>query len=231
MGHQPPEDRRSVVQHVLVVTGGGPLPPDVLTGRTFDAVVAADSGLDAALALGLRPDLLVGDLDSISDQGRRWAISHDLPVEEHPVDKDHTDTALALRSRLVADAQRVTLATPSATGRLDHLLGTLGALGDPILAHHLSITALVDRTVAHVLHPGHEVTLELAAGRVFSLLALHGGCVGVDVSGGHWPLTDATLPAGTTRGISNLAIGTPESVHVRVRAGVLSVVVPPEEAQ
>ncbi len=214
---------------VLVVTGGGPLPPDALHGRSFDHVVAADSGLDAALALGLAPDLLVGDLDSVSDDGRRWAIDHGVAIEEHPTDKDLTDTALALRCSLVHDADHLTLASPAATDRLDHLLGTLGALGDPLLARHRTVTALVDRTVIHVLHPGRPATLTLGADRVFSLIALHGDVTGVDVVGARWPLTDATLPAGTSRGVSNQSLG--DAVHVVARTGVLSIVVPPEEAQ
>lgn len=217
----------STERSILVITGGGPLPRGALDGRSFDAVVAADSGLDAALALGFEPDLLVGDLDSISDAGRRWALDHEVPTERHPTDKDLTDTALALQSSLARSAEHLTVATPAATGRLDHLLGTLGALGDPDLARHRTVTALVDLTVAHVLHPRHEIVLTLGDHRVFSLVALHGPCIGVDVVGARWPLADATLAAGSTLGISNESLGTP--IHVRVRTGVLTVVVPSEE--
>ena len=87
-------DDREVPLTVAVVVGGGPIrPPD----RGFGAVIVADSGLDVALAAGLVPTMLVGDLDSISADGARWAADHGLPIEQHPADKDDTDTALALR--------------------------------------------------------------------------------------------------------------------------------------
>ena len=81
-----------------------------------------------------------------------------------------------------------------------------------------------------MLHPGRSVELALGAGRVFSVLALHGPCGGVDVDGARWPLHDAALAAGTSHGISNVALGAPHHVHVSVRTGVLTVVVPPEAA-
>ena len=84
---------------VLVVTGG-PLP--WATGRLpeADMVIAADRGADNAIALGLTVDLLVGDLDSVSEE--TLAACH--TVVQHPIDKDVTDLELALAAAVDAGA-------------------------------------------------------------------------------------------------------------------------------
>jgi len=78
-----------------------------------------------------------------------------------------------------------------------------------------------------VLHAGCNATLDVDRGQQFSLLALHGQCAGVNLSGARWPLTDATLTASEARGLSNEANSTPESkTEVSVQTGVLTVVIP-----
>jgi thiamine pyrophosphokinase len=203
-----------------VVIGGGPVRGPV---REYSIVVAADSGLDEALAAGFTPTVLVGDLDSVSAAGRAWATEHDIPVHEHPADKDATDTALALECAVRLGAVSVDVYGATGVARLDHLLGTLAALGDPVLHELASLRALLDDSEVHVLHPGHAATLDLAPGATFSLLALHGRCDGVDVVGAHWPLERARLTSSSTLGVSNTATG---PVRVSVAGGVLTVVVP-----
>ena len=216
---------RAITNSVAVVVGGGPItPPD----RSFDAVIVADSGLDVALAARLEPTLLVGDLDSISPEGLLWAADHSVPIQRHPTDKDDTDTALALRcaatmTPLHGDSEVMVLGA-DVTSRLDHLLGTMVCLGDPVLASVGRVTAHLGATHVHVLHPGQRTTLQLDVGRVFSLLALHGQCDGVVVSDARWPLADATLQPGSTLGISNESLGRP--VAVAVAKGVLTIIVP-----
>jgi thiamine pyrophosphokinase len=211
---------------IAVVVGGGTIRrigPEA-DSVEFDAIIAADSGLDVALAAGLAPTMLVGDLDSISPAGLAWADAHGLVVEAHPADKDDTDTALAVRRALELGATELVLLGGDATDRLDHLLGTLTCLGTPELATCDALSAWFGATLVHVLHPGHQVTLHLAAGATFSLLSLHGACAGVDVRNARWPLTAADLTAGSTLGISNESIGKP--VTVAVARGVLTVIVP-----
>src|SRR4051812_39201193 len=123
------------MSQVVVVIGGGPLA--ACAARAVDPealVIGADSGLDHAVEAGLRPSVLIGDLDSVSAGGRMWAYAHDVAIEEFAVDKDVTDTGLALAA--AADAADATdLLLLGGTGdRLDHTLGALIALGAGELA-------------------------------------------------------------------------------------------------
>lgn len=207
--------------HIAVVIGGGP----IASGHgPFDLVVAADSGYDAAVAVGLRPSHLVGDLDSISAAGLDAARAAGVTIEPFDPDKDHTDTTLALHRAVALGATRVTVLGPATSDRLDHLLGALSALGDPVLAR-CDVAAELGGSSVRVLHPGRHTVLHLPSGGVFSLLALHGPCSGVTVTGARWPLDHAALVPGSTLGISNEALGSPVTIGVAGR-GVLTVVVP-----
>jgi thiamine pyrophosphokinase len=211
------------MSQVVVVIGGGPLSPRVATDVEADAVIiAADSGLDHAVAAGLRPSVLVGDLDSISAHGKMWAYAHELEIDEYPLDKDSTDTELALLRASQTDADSL-LVFGAAGERFDHALGTIAALGIPALSTFQSIRLLLDEVLVYVLHPGRTVTIDLPIDTVFSLLALHGPCRGVDVSGARWPLIGAALDPQSTRGISNETTGL---LYVAVADGILTLVVP-----
>jgi thiamine pyrophosphokinase len=211
------------MSQVVVVVGGGPLSPRALTDLLPSAtVIAADSGLDHAVAAGLRPTVLVGDLDSISAHGKMWAYAHELDIDQHPVDKGATDTELALLRAAATDA--TDLVVVGARGdRFDHTLGTLAALGNSALGRFETIQLLLDDTVMHVIHSQHSVTLDLPQNSSFSLLALHGPCRGVEVTGARWPLSEATLESSSTRGISNESTAL---LHVAVADGILTLVVP-----
>ncbi|MCO5331906.1 MAG: thiamine diphosphokinase [Ilumatobacteraceae bacterium] len=217
------------MSQVVVIVGGGSLSPRAVEAVEDDAViVAADSGLDHAVEAGLRPAHLVGDLDSISASGRMWAYAHELTIDEHPAAKDLTDTELALATAVElagdeAPSTDLLLLGAAAGDRLDHLLGTLLALGHPALAALATVRAVLGTTEVHTVHAGHTARPTLEPGQVFSVLALHGPCTGVRVRGAEWELVDADLSAHEARGVSNLA---KEDVMVTVGTGVLSVVIP-----
>jgi thiamine pyrophosphokinase len=217
------------MSQVVVVIGGGELAALVTPLIAPDAVVvAADSGLDRAVEAGLRPTVLVGDLDSISAGGRMWAYAHDVAIHEFPMDKDVTDTGLALVQAASIDGVTDLLVVAGEGDRLDHTLGTIVALGQPQLADLTSVGALLGVTRLHVLHPGHSVELlDALPATTFSLVALHGTCTGVQIVGARWPLTDATILPASTVGISNETSDQPGlPTHISVSTGVLTVVIP-----
>lgn len=216
-----------MVQTVVVIGGG------VLSARALDAVrtdavvIAADSGLDHAVAGGLRPAVLVGDLDSISASGRMWAYARGVEIHEHPMDKDATDTEIALARALEVPEIRQLLVIggvdESGERRLDHQLATILALGHASLAQVGSVRAVLGATGLSVLHAGRRSVLDVEPGQLFSLLALHGPCSGITLTGARWPLTDAEFSGTDARGVSNEA---GERTEVLVESGVLTVVIP-----
>jgi len=189
---------------VLVLAGGGEPGPELLAALPATGVrcLAADSGLDHARALGLRPELVVGDLDSASPAALAWAEAEGIPIERHPVDKAHTDLELAL-ARAVASAPDRVLVAGIGGGRLDHFLANVGVLASPRWAA-VSVDGWIDGARIAVVHPGRPRVLEGAPGDLLSLLPVNGDAVGVTATGVAWPLDGETLAASSSRGVSNV---------------------------
>lgn len=203
----------------VVVIGGDMPHRGVLSRLPRDRVVfAADSGLDHADALGIDVHRLIGDLDSVSDEAR--ARHSDIPVDRHPPDKDATDTELALEAA-VADGHDRVVVVSGGGDRLDHLLGSLTVLAR--IAKSVRLEAWIGTAHVHVLHDGDRLDLEPPLGTILSLLPLDGPASGVDAIGLRWPLDDAVLDWGRSRGLSNEVTG---AVSVSLRHGVLAVIIP-----
>jgi len=213
-----------VNETVVVITGAGTLPPDVVRRVPHHAlVIAADGALDHALAAGLTPAGLVGDMDSISVEGLEWARRH-ATIERHDPDKDHTDTELTLR--MAADLNPARLIMIGAGGRLDHMLAAIGALGQVRLTGIPTVEAWWADQWIRVVHGPGQAMLELPPGSTLSLLAMHGPCAGVTITGVRWPLHQAELAPLVGVGVSNVALD--DRVTVRVSSGVLTIVIPGE---
>jgi thiamine pyrophosphokinase len=213
-----------VNETVVVITGASPIAPGAADAVPDAAVViAADGALDHALAAGLTPAGLVGDLDSISDDGLEWARRH-ATIARHDPDKDHTDTELALAMARELHPARLVLI--GAGERIDHTLAAIGALGQPHLTNIPVIEGWWGGQRLRVLHGPGQATIELDPGTTLSLLALHGPCTGVTIDGVRWPLTAATLAPVVGVGLSNVAVD--PQVEVRVSTGVLTILVPGE---
>lgn len=214
-----------VLPGFVVVLGGGPVSVALASVPPADVVVAADSGLEAALAAGLTVAHVVGDFDSVDPVVLAAAEAGGSEIHRHPADKDATDSELALRlvARLADAGATVRVFTTTAAGRFDHLLSDVLALGGPTLAD-LVVTGFVGDVVVTVVRPGCP---RLVAGRVgdqVSLVPVHGAADRVSTEGLRWPLVEACLHSGTSRGVSNELAASQATVSVD--EGVLLVVQP-----
>jgi thiamine pyrophosphokinase len=217
MGRPEPRTARAV----LVFAGGDPPGPEGLALTAgADLVIAADSGLAHARALGVRVDLVIGDLDSVDPAELDAAVADGAVVERHPAAKDATDLELALDAALARDATAVHVLGIGG-GRLDHFLGNVLLLASPRYA-----AARVDAHVggAHVSVVHDHVVLDGTPGQLCSLLPLGGPAVGVLTDGLRYPLHRETLPPGTTRGVSNEFVVSRATVSLE--SGVLLAVIP-----
>lgn len=182
-----------------------------------ELVVAANGGYDLALTLGLKVDVLVGDLDSLA--------AHDLPdhvaVERHPQDKDSTDLELALR--LISERQpRRVVVVGGSGGRVDHELAAATLLCASWWDPATEVDWLSARGWIHVVR-GRR-TIHGDPGDLVTLLPMGGDAGGVTTKGLRWDLNDESLPHGTSRGVSNVLLEPVASIHVR--QGCLLAVLP-----
>ncbi|MBM3673842.1 MAG: thiamine diphosphokinase [Actinobacteria bacterium] len=205
----------------IVFAGGDPLDPCWHGAvANADLVVAADSGLGHARTLGIRADVVVGDMDSVDAETLERARFQGTRVERYSTLKDETDLELAIATarRLGADAATI---VGAGGGRLDHFLANALLIAAPDWAD-LRIDALVGSARVAVVRD--HVELQGAIGSLVTLLALHGPASGVTTRGLRWELTGDVLTPGSTRGVSNEMVE--EIAIVMVEDGVLLAIQP-----
>lgn len=201
---------------VVVVAGGNPPDPESALGVPLGApVIAADKGLEHALALGLNVTTAVGDFDSASPTAVAAAESSGVQIVRHPTQKDATDLELALDAALELRPARIVVLAGDG-GRLDHLLSTLLLLGSGRYAH-VQVDAAIGRARVHVVRDERELSGE--PGEQLSLLALHGPAEGVRTEGLMYALAGETLAPGSSRGVSNVFVS--DVARVSLERGVL----------
>lgn len=206
---------------VVVVTGGDPVPAAHRRRIPPGAVVvAADSGIDHAHALGLTVDVAVGDFDSVAPAALARAEADGASVERHPEAKDATDLQLALDAALRRGPDRIVVLGGHG-GRLDHLLGNALVLASPAYA---SVEVVAHLGAATVTVVRGRSCLRGTAGELVSLLPVHGTATGVTTEGLLYPLRHETLGPGSTRGISNELLA--DTARVTVADGTLLAVQP-----
>ncbi len=219
---EPTARNDTTIDCVVVITGAAPLDARAVAAIPADAViVAADGGLDHALSAGIEPTVVIGDLDSITADGLDWARRH-AEVIRHSPDKDLTDTELAVQHALGLHPTRIVLIAGGGD-RLDHTIAAIGSLGDPRLTAAERLECIWGGQHLHLLHGPARQTLDLAVGSTISLLALHGRCQGVSVTGTRWELEETDLEPLSGIGVSNEVTASP--IRIEVRSGVLCVFV------
>jgi thiamine pyrophosphokinase len=215
-----------VSEEVVVVVSGGerPAPGAALAVPLGAPVIAADGGLEHALALGLEVTVAVGDFDSASPEAVAVAEAAGVRILRHPEEKDATDLELALDVAATMTAGRI-LVLASDGGRLDHLLSAALLLASDRYAPW-QVDAFLGEARVHVIR--RERVLEGAPGELLTLLAVNGPAEGVRTEGLAYPLRGETLEPGSSRGVSN--VFTAPTAHISLERGVLLAVRPGPES-
>jgi thiamine pyrophosphokinase len=199
-----------------------------------ELIICADGGARHLRRLGKIPHLAVGDFDSISAEDLAWLRAASVPLCAYPAAKNETDGELALRAALVA--------WPEPKG--DHELIVLGALGgrpDHALANQMLAASLAAEgyrllltdgiSRVYTLTVGQVLTLDLPrqpAAWVVSAIPLSDTVTGLTYTGLVYPLQDATLRRGSTRGISN-RFRAGQAATASLTDGLLLVFVTPDD--
>ncbi|MBM3151174.1 MAG: thiamine diphosphokinase [Chloroflexi bacterium] len=201
-----------------VIFANGSLPaPQALKSiiKPGDYILAADGGSRHARALGLAPQTLIGDLDSVTPDLRRWMQQAGTRFIEYPPDKDQTDLELALQ-HILRQGFRAVLVAGALGGRLDQTLANLSLISN-IALQEMDIR--LDDGLEEAWFIRGRASIQGRAGDLVSLLPWDGPASGVTTGGLKWPLEHETLLPHKTRGVSNEMITATASVSLQ--AGLL----------
>jgi thiamine pyrophosphokinase len=187
-------------------------------------VIAADGGARKAAQVGLVPELVVGDGDSLGPKD--LAALRDRGVEVHllPPEKDESDTELALREALARGAGEIVILGAFGGRRLDHVLASIALLALPELAGHdvtLRDGTTAVRLVGSAAGPG-ELSIAGGPGDLVSLFPVDATVEDITTEGLRYPLRGESLTLGPSRGLSNELTG--QTARVTIGRGRLLVV-------
>ena len=186
--------------------------------KDADLVIAVDSGAAHLKGLKAVPHLLTGDFDSISQADYDSLTASGIETLRFPVEKDKTDSELAVELALERGCSTVVL------------LGALGTRLDHSLSNIYLLKKLLERGARGIIADEHNevyltdssITLGMEAGTKLSLLPLSGRVKGVTTQGLYYPLKDATLDIGSSWGVSNEFVN--ETATVTITDGLLLVI-------
>ena len=190
-----------------------------------DTIIAADGGANWLAIQGRLPDVLVGDMDSVSPQVMEALRGGRCRLVRHPAHKNETDLELALLEAVALGAGRITI-LGALGGRIDHTLANILLLAMPQLVG--VATVIYDgHSYLRILRRAGEVRGEV--GDIVSLIPVGGDAVGVVTQGLEYPLRDETLRFGLARGVSNVLLE--PTAQISLRGGILLVVHTPRQGE
>ncbi|MBE5925121.1 MAG: thiamine diphosphokinase [Lachnospiraceae bacterium] len=199
----------------IIITGGGIdtcFAKEYIKTLSYDKVFAVDKGLNYAKEMGIMPDVIMGDFDSVDDnvleEYKKLSADNKLIFERFPVMKDATDTELAVDKAIESGAMYITILGATGGARIDHMLGNISLL-----------KKIYDKNVECVMVDAHNRIRYVSTDtspidcvikkdltydyKYLSFIVLSKELIGLTLSGVAYPVDNITVPCGTSYLVSN----------------------------
>ena len=179
--------------------------------KKADLIICADGGAEHALKLGIVPDMIIGDLDSLPSSTKK-TLPKTVKILQYPREKDFTDSELAIEYAIKQHIDKI-IVFGYFGDRFDHMMANLFHFSqydiDISIIEALQQFSFIKNASHFEGKPGDEL----------SLIPLTKICSGISTMGLQYPLTNATLKNGSTRGVSNVFMT--NSAQVEIQKGIL----------
>ena len=178
-----------------------------------DLIIAADGGYSTLKKLNIKPNLVVGDFDSLGETPK------DETVIKHPIKKDDTDTLLAVKIGL-EKGYKTFVIYGAVGGRLDHTVATIQTA--TFVAENGGIAYIYDGNHTVTAIKNSSINFKANAKGYISIFALSGIAKGVTIKGLLYTLDNAEITPDFPIGVSNEFIG--KESEISVKDGVLTII-------
>ena len=176
-------------------------------------IFAVDRGVELCRDFNILPEKVIGDFDSAENSAVDWAAAKNIPIERHPIDKDFTDTQLAL-----SKIKKPALITGIFGGRFDHSFSNIFSCANS----SVKIILADEREIIFYVKSGENFTVKFfQKPMALSLLPISKICSGVTINNVHWKLENATLAQDLPNAISNRVEN--DGIKISVDSGTLAV--------
>lgn len=178
-------------------------------------IIAADGGSRHLQEMDLIPDMLVGDLDSIQPDYLKSLNAAKVEIKQYPVAKDLTDLEIAIQQTKDLNPEQIVI-VGGMGGRFDHALANV-----LLLAKYTQpeLSVMMDDGSVQIMVIKEKQVIYGKAGNLVSLIPIDESVTGISTTGLAYPLQDAVLALGESRGISNVMLG--ERANVSLKTGML----------
>ena len=218
---------------LYLIVSGGPLPDpaakyikDISAVTEDKVIICCDGGADFLARHDIVPDMVVGDMDSITPEGLNFISENNIFTERYPIEKDWTDTEIALGK--AGEDSQIVLVCPL-EGRIDHVIANLGlVLKMKASGRDIKITDGI--TTCYPLYGEDSAVIDISSfdGPVaVSLIPWNftEPVKGVTTKGLYYALDDQDIEAGSSFTFSNKPLDQTGEIAVFIRAGLLYIVV------
>jgi thiamine pyrophosphokinase len=189
--------------------------------KTDQTVIAADGGARHCLEMGIIPQFVIGDFDSLSEEELTFLMSNGAELIKYSTQKDETDLELAVNYAMNQGINDISIYGLFG-GRWDMTFANVLLLASPVYSG-INFKIYHGKTTAYILHSGEMLKLQSQPGTTVSIMPLGGSASGITYNGLKWPLENATLPFGTPRGVSNQT--TQNETEISLQEGIILVFV------
>lgn len=194
----------------FIYCGGSVLAENIMEQpKKEDLVIAADSGYLNAREMGVRVDILIGDLDSLGGA----SVPDGIELVKLNCEKDFTDAQAAVELALERGCEDIVIVGGIGT-RLDHSMSTVGILGE---MKARGVYAYVTNGYNRIRYLENDSLLvpKTSGYKYLSLIAIDKICKGVSVEGCKYPLKNARLSRNNQFAVSNEIEGNVALISVR----------------
>ncbi len=205
----------------LIIFANGELPARTKAQSLIhndDYIICADGGTRHALSLNVRPNLVIGDMDSAEKAQLQKLKAEAVEIELYPRDKNETDLELAIQRAIKMDPKQIVIIA-ALGGRLDQTLANITLLSDPQLS---TFDIRLDDGVEEIFLCRDQAQVHGRTGDILSLIPWQGAVTEVQTTNLKWVLHNETLYPDKTRGISNEM--TDDTASVSIGSGLLLIV-------
>ena len=205
----------------IIIFANGAL-PDLNKARAIlradDFILCADGGTRHALALGLTPNLVIGDMDSLEKDEWKRLEESDVAIELYPRDKNEIDLELAINRAVELEPKEIVIIA-ALGGRMDQTLANIALLTD---VRHSTFDVRLDDGVEEIFFCRDQAQVRGRSGDIVSLIPWGNPVHGIHTQGLKWSLDNETLYSDKTRGISNEMMD--QIANIKITSGNLLII-------
>lgn len=198
----------------FIIVGAGDFSKEIFSHKKDDFIIAADAGYSHLSSIGVIPDMVIGDFDSLGE------IPSHPNIKKLPVKKDDTDIISSVRTALGMGAETICIYGATGGERFDHTIANIQTL--QFIAENNAVGFIIDKDFIMCSFKNKTLVFDETFKGTFSLFSLCGKAEGVSIRGLSYEAENIILTPDFPLGVSNSFKG--ETAEISVKNGILTAI-------